>query len=91
MGAYINPPVRSKEQWLAENADRISKPKSFDEIPNDKFILILVDSGMFTALGVAYNENEFTVMVTNDDPRDRTFFYADRELVKTVSNVNDYL
>jgi len=68
MGTYVNPKEKSKEEWIAEGI----KEKYVEEIElynfkklnffslelKDKYALVLLNNGMFTALLVCDSDNE---------------------------------
>lgn len=99
MGVYVNPKKETKEEWLAKNGRLICEiwPEKF--IPNfesflekDELPVILVDNGMFTAAGVAFDNREYEMMTESErDTRPKTLFAAPKKKLKKVSNLNDYL
>tara|TARA_R110000803_G_scaffold67128_1_gene128735 strand:- start:379 stop:666 length:288 start_codon:yes stop_codon:yes gene_type:complete len=67
MGLYINPPEQSKEDWLHENGHlQLTTPEEFEENGLSVFVA-LIDNGIFTAAGVAYDERELTAFLRPDD------------------------
>lgn len=69
MGFYINPMETSKKKWLDLYADPIplSEAVNFDFTQNpDHLPLVLVDNGMFRALGIMYNEDQRDHMTIQD-------------------------
>lgn len=92
MGAYIDPASESKENWLRNNAEVTSKPKSFDEKPG--FLPVcLVNNGIFTAAGICFNSGELEAFSDPRDVRQKTWFWADKEKLMDpkVSSLHYYL
>lgn len=92
MGVYINHPVLEKEDWLEivlaeKKAQTISLDEflstKFEDIPEDKCILVHVDNTIFTGLAVAYSKRELEYFQTSErdgsDPRKKCFFLCDKE------------
>lgn len=93
MGLYINPPDKSKEEWLVENGRQIDE---FDFVihpfGNGNIPVCLVDNGPFTAAGVAYNEVELKAFSDPRDTRRKVFFSVPIEkLVEVVPSLTNYL
>jgi len=61
MGYYINPPVGTKEDWLARNGQQVNiavvREMPWSDL-KDKMFVCLVDNGPFTAAGIAYSDRE---------------------------------
>lgn len=93
MGAYINLSDQSKEDWLKENATAVSNrpPQSFDEKP-DHLPVCLIDNGMFTAAGIAFDERELQAFAYPDG-RPKTWYWVEKEKLMNpdVSNLHYYL
>ena len=83
MGAYINPPNMSKEQWLSENATEV--PFVDWDLPDGHFPVVLVDNGPFTAAGIAYSKRELEEFTSPSDNRPKRFFIAPIEKLHEVS------
>ena len=86
MGAYINPPNMTKEEWLKENAAPIENPNDFDETQNMLYIC-LVDNG----IAIAHNRKELEVFSNPNDTRPKSYFVALKSELLKVSNLKDYL
>jgi len=92
MGYYINPPDRTKEEWLEEFGEEAitpTWPATEGMVP-----ICLIDNGAFTAAGIAYNEAEFNAFMAPDSgmQRPRTWYYVPREKVLEVQPlVQDFL
>jgi len=73
MGYYINPPDRSKEEWLKEQGEPVIGPTW--PPPDEEMYVCLVDNGAWTAAGICYNEAEFKAFQpTTSDKRPREWF-----------------
>lgn len=64
MGFYINPPDKSKEDWLAEHGQVTITPAW--PAPEGTVPVCLIDNGSFTAAGIAYCEAEFYAFAAPD-------------------------
>lgn len=90
MGAYVNPPNGTKEEWLGKNATRLAGPPAkFDEVPGS-LPISLVDNGPFTAAGICFDQGELAEF-SRRDGRKREWFMAKIEDLKTASNLDKYL
>ena len=87
MGAYINPPDESKEDFLErEGADLF--PVAFKSVPEGHHAVCLMDNGLFTAAGIAFDEREFNEFA-REDGRRKYWFTVPIEKLQAVSK--DYL
>jgi hypothetical protein len=98
MGAYLNPPDTSKEEWLAKNAKSVSRDElakflgeGWKDLPAGQLPVALVDNGAFSAAGIAYKEPELQVHLDPSDGRPMRYFLVEREKLYAVSNLKDYL
>jgi hypothetical protein len=96
MGAYVNPSDQSKEEWLEENADKITKQEAKEISENIKYseemAVCLVDNGPFTAAGICFEEREFEAFSRADDPRPKLWFRAKTEdLLKVSDELEKYM
>lgn len=94
IGCYVNPKNESKEAWLEKHGTVI--PISIDAPYNDYcedecLPVILVDNGLFTAAGVAFDEREFKDFNNPTDPRPKKGYKVKIEDLKTVSDIENYL
>lgn len=84
MGLYVNPASESKEHWLQRHARDVHHDgaavtgRRYDEIlAAGQVPLVLVDNGIFTALGVLYSQRE-AADFARDDGRPKVFVTVDR-------------
>lgn len=91
MGSYINPVDQTKENWLQGNATLTDVPSSVDDKPG-YLPVCLVDNGMFTAAGIAFDERELQAF-TYPDGRRKMWFWVEKEklLDPDVSDLRYYL
>ena len=93
MGCYVE--VSDKKQWLIDNAkmvwDNIQYCPKFSEFPKGYLPVVLIDNGLFYALGVAYDEKEFEIFTDKRDTRPRSVWAVEIELLKKVSPLEGYL
>lgn len=82
MGLYINPPDKSKEQFLQEHGRKISEADAkawnfaADDLP-----VCLVDNGAFTAAAIADRPSEVEAFTYGHDPRPRVWFAVKRDIL----------
>lgn len=92
MGAYVNPPDTTKEQWLKQHGQPITgPPQRFDGLGTKFLPVCVVDNGHFTAAGIAFSQNELKVFADPNDPRPKKWYWVHIEDLLTVSNLKDYL
>ena len=60
-------------------------PYSYDGIPADKGLIVVVDNGMFEAAGFCYNEEEFKVFTDPRDYRHKQYVLINREDAEILS------
>jgi len=85
MGAYVNPTGMSKEKWLLKNAKEVHYPMKWENVPENFLPVVLVDNGIFTAAGIAYNEGELDAFQDPSDIRPRRYFLAPIHRLHEVS------
>jgi len=79
MGYYINPTDNSsKEDWLERHAIVSVNPK-WSDIPDGCLPLCWVDNGPFTAVAIAYDEEEFDDFMDPSDNRPKRWFVVQKE------------
>jgi hypothetical protein len=90
MGYYIETPGRNTEKavYLVRQMGGIplqQPPASFEDIPQDKALIVVVDNGMFEACGLVYSPGEFKEFVTRQDDRPRQYILMDKEVAHKAS------
>lgn len=93
MGAYINPPNMTKEQWLQENAEMMPDPPHYVDRRTGLAAVCLVhnvegeNTALFTgtAAAIAYSRDEFIRFFRPGDLRDKEWFIAPISKLKEVS------
>ena len=53
-------------------------PASFEAIPSDKALIVVVDNGMFEAAGLIYSPGEFAAFTSKDDLRPKQYVLLDK-------------
>jgi hypothetical protein len=71
MGEYINTVDRTKEQFLIAEGREISDPGL---VASGELPVCLVDNGIFTAAGIAYDERELKAFTEPEDYRPKRWF-----------------
>ena len=85
MGYYIQVPVlKDKANWLVGLYDDVElviagAPKTFDDIPEGKFLVCAVSNGPFEAAAVLYSRAEFDEFTQEDDQRPKVFLLLSKE------------
>jgi hypothetical protein len=78
MGYYINPENETKEAWLKANAKSITEEEALGfDFTRDRLPVCLVDNGIFTAVGIAFDHRERDVFAQHDG-RPKRWFSASR-------------
>jgi hypothetical protein len=86
MGHYVNPQHGTKETWL--NANGILAPMSriqWSDVPQGMLPVVLLNNGLFTAAGIAYDERELSAFQKPGDPRPRKIFFVSTTKLAEVS------
>ena len=96
MGCYVNPKGMTKEDWLAHHgvllrAEEYRTANVQSLLQGGMILLVHVDNGPFTALGVVYNEAERVEFDQPDDHRPKSFWLADVDEVRKVAPLDQYL
>lgn len=87
MGYYINPESGSKEDWLLDNGNQVSRQtiQAFS-FTTDELPVCLVDNGWMTAAGIAYDANErdrfMEAHLPPDEQRPKAWFLVSKEKLK---------
>jgi hypothetical protein len=66
----------------------IPQPKSFEEIPADKALIVVLDNGLFEAAGLAYDPTEFRAFTMLDDYRPKRFVLLNRDVAYKAAGYN---
>lgn len=80
MGYYINPKNMSKEEWLKQNGTMVEPNHAKAHTAGDKLVVCLVDNGMFTAAGIAYDDRERDAFFYPDG-RPKMWYLVDKALL----------
>ena len=89
MGVYINPPDKTKKEWLATHAQKAEKlPANWEDIPEGDLYLVWVDNGPFDALAVLFSPGELEYFQKDlpTDPRPYEIYTAKYDDVAPVTN-----
>jgi hypothetical protein len=79
MGYYINPGVGTKESWLSKNGLNISTTSvKIWDFNSDFLPVCLVNNGLSTAAGIAYDKREAEAFLAPDDRRQKTWFMVSK-------------
>lgn len=90
MGYYIQTKRNlNKAQQLVDDFDGeiIERPKSFQDIPEDKALVVVVENGLFDAAGYAFDEEEFECF-SNPDGRRKKYVLMDKQQVNEMTGFN---
>ena len=97
MGFYIQGPINlGKAEWISGTygeSQLIPQPEKFSDIPEEKFLIIVVNNGPFEAAAVAYSEQEFREFTENaSDNRPRKFLLLNKKITfELVPELKEYL
>jgi hypothetical protein len=93
MGSYINPRNETKEQFLVKNGSKVSASFKYEDIPQDKMMVCLVNNGFFTAAGIMFDEREYDDFHVKGDTRPKDWYLVDKNLLldEEVSDLKFYL
>lgn len=92
MGAYINPPNETKDEFLQREGTRIFYADAFaHEDFTDKLLVVLVNNGSFTAAAIAFDAKEKEAFLSPDDPRICKTYVVERSKLYPVSSLQEYL
>lgn len=87
MGYYIQTPKRKCKASQLVNlycAKIIKPPQSFNEIPDHRALVCVIENLMFDSAGYCYSEREYKVFAHNDG-RIKTWLLMDKLLVQELS------
>lgn len=92
MGLYIDPPDRTKEQWLAENGIEMDPGLAtilYDDWMYELTIPVcLVDNGPFTAAAIAYSREELEEFL-KEDGRPKKWYLVQRARLQMLPDLKD--
>lgn len=85
MGYYVNPRGETKEQFLRREGIMMPPDRlDWKDVPAGFLPVVLIDNGLFTAAGVAYDEAELKAFTRMDDRRPRQIFLVKIEKILQV-------
>lgn len=74
MGYYVAPISEAKEAWLERHSvKKADVPPEWSDIPEGCLVVCLVDNKVFTAAGIAYDEEELA-RFKEPDKRKRVWY-----------------
>jgi hypothetical protein len=88
MGFQIPGPTKGKVQYFidtyqAEVLDR--PPNNFDQVPDDRAIICVIDTLQYEMACYAYSRQEFSVLDDHSDFRKRTWLLMDKSKANQAS------
>lgn len=97
MGIYINPPDKSKEEFLHEHGRPVGQPlrdlAHFD-FTSGFLPVVWVHNGDFTAAAIAYNQQEvdrFLNSAMNGDPRPMAWYLLPKKVLQPFFAEHDMI
>ena len=82
MGYYINPPDKSKEEFLVEHGTPVTPEILRNHDYKNSLPVVLVDNGPFTAAAIGYDKNETEYFLdTKEDRRRKMFFLVPKAVL----------
>jgi hypothetical protein len=88
MGYYIGVPSNHGKAELIRQlhgGEIIAAAPRWEDIPEGKALVVVVDNGIFEAAGYAYDEQEYRAFTSPSDYRPRTYVLLDRDKAETLS------
>lgn len=89
MGTYVNPTNETKESFLTREGEFFPSAPIFEEIPDNKLLVCLIDNGFFTAAGLLYSKNEYSAFTDRADKRNKMFFLVEKSKLIGVIPITD--
>lgn len=91
MGFYLGPKEDNRE-WLAKHGREIDyeSAKEHDFSSNDEFLVVFLDNGFFTAIGVAYSAAEFARFTHLEDERPKQFYLVSQDDLHSVMDLSQW-
>jgi len=81
MGYYINPKNEKKEVFLSR-VGTITPLIPFEDVPEGKHLVCLVDNGPFTAAAICTDRREYAEFTLPEDDRRKTWLLVPDEELK---------
>jgi hypothetical protein len=75
MGLYLNFPNIPKETWLMHNATPIGYTPTSYKNDDGELVAVWVNNGAFTAVALAYCQEELEVFTNPNDTRQKAYFW----------------
>lgn len=85
-GSKFSPAARW-ETAPAYAAEKITRVPAWEDIPEGKALVCVVDNGIFEAAGVAYSSEEYGEFTRPEDPRPREYVLMDRDMAFRTAGV----
>ena len=65
--------------------EEIDCPDSFEDVPENKALICVVENVLFDAAGYAYDKNEFEAFSRLDDQRPKRWILIDKEIAEELT------
>ena len=90
MGYYIKGPVLGKTKFLVDSygGEIVAKPERFEDIPEDKALIFVVNNVFFDAARLVFSQGEMEAFTFLQDPRPKKFVLMDKKLAWKLSGYN---
>jgi hypothetical protein len=88
MGSYIEVPAAHGKAKLIEtlySGQILPWLPRWEDIPDGKALIVVVDNGAFEAAGYAYCENEYRAFTDRSDYRPREYVLMDKTLADALT------
>lgn len=89
MGYYIQTDgVKNKAAYIVQHHDGqqlLEAPDSFEDIPEGKALIVVVDNRVFEAAGLCYSQGEFEAFTDPRDTRNKQYVLLDKQLAHRLS------
>ena len=88
MGKYIQGPTLGKAKMLLDQHNgtlTLNPPTNFNDVPEGKALIVVVDNGPFEAAAHLDNQQEFDHWMKFNDPRPRTYILIDKNLAEQLA------
>jgi len=84
MGYYVNPPLSTKEDFLADNGVIVPFETKWNDIPKDCLPVMWVNNGPFTAAAIGFNPKELDAFREPKDNRPKKLFVVEKSKLKEI-------